>query len=146
MANRSFYDGVKTLYPKIVEIVARVTFGAAGAPTLDSANSRGVLSVTRNAAGKLTFVFGVVAGGANRLDNYVKTADVRATFDTSGVSGGPLPPAAPTLAIYADNVSTTGTASIQVALMSVGTTPTLTDPASGEVGHFRFLFLDTTAG
>lgn len=150
MANRATYDGPRSMYAKMVGIFARVTFGATGAPTLDVANSRGVLSVTRNSAGLFTFVFGSKINGRNALDPYVALAEVDVTFNTAGVSGGPKPPAASQPAVYANNVGSGSQASIQLALLgatsSSVTTLIPTDPAQGEIGHFRFTFIDTKAG
>lgn len=142
--NRSTYDSHRTFYSKTVDVFAKVSFGAAGAPTLDAAASRGVLSVTRDAAGKLTFVFGSKVNKANQLDQYVRLADARVVFDTKAVGAG-VAAASPSLQVIDCQVHDGKKASCQVMLCDLET-PAATDPANGEVGLFRFTFVDTKAG
>ncbi len=141
--NRATYKEHQTFYSKTVDVFAKVTFGAAGAPTLDAKYSRGVISVTRNAAGKFTFLFGSKVHGRNALDPYVKLVDVSAVFDTSGVAGAA--PASPVPTIIDDKTGSGSQAYCQVMLVDLET-PAATDPANGEVGYFRFTFIDTKSG
>lgn len=134
MANRYFTQFPLSMEKKVVNLFARVTYGASGAPTLSAVNSKGIVSVTRNSAGIYTFVFGTQAG---MLDVYVKLLMAKVVFN-SGASA----PAAPGMYIKTNSVSTVGTASLQVVLNSAGTA---TDPASGEIGYFEFIFGDSTA-
>lgn len=137
MSNRYFNQFRYSLEKKVVDIFAHVTFGAAGAPTLDTANSKGVVSVTRNAAGKYTFVFGTQAG---MLDVYNKLLMAKHIFDASGNAG--TAPASPSMYLLANNVAVAGTCSLQVEFNSAGTA---TDPASGEGVYIQFTFKDSTA-
>lgn len=52
MANRSFHKPLGSLEIDVVTLYAKVTIGAAGAPTLDTANSKGIASIARNSAGE----------------------------------------------------------------------------------------------
>jgi hypothetical protein len=141
--NRSTYDSHRTFYPKTVDVFAKVAFGAAGAPTLDAAASRGVISVTRNAAGKFTFLFGSKVNKANQLDQYVRLAAASAVFDTAGAAGAPA--ASPSMQVIDNQIADGKKAYIQVMLTDLET-PAATDPAQNEVGYFRFTFIDTKAG
>ncbi len=144
MSSRAFFQGATVIpYAKVVRLFARVAFGGSGAPTLDATQSRGVLSVTRNAAGKFTFVFGSKVNGRNVLDTHVKLLGVSAVFDTSGASGNP--PASPVPSIIDNKVASGTQAYVQIQLVDLET-PAATDPASGEVGLFTFELLDTKAG
>lgn len=137
MANRWRNQFVSSLEKIVVNLFAEVTFGASGAPTIVSANTKGIISVTRNSAGIYTFVFGSAPNSINVLDTYVKLLDCKVVYN-SGASA----PASPGLYIKANNVSTAGTCSLQVVLNSAGTA---TDPASGEIGYFKFVLGDSTA-
>lgn len=137
MANRWLNQFKKTFEKEVVCVFARVTFGASGAPTLDTANSKGVVSVTRNSAGKYTIVFGTQAGN---LDLYNRLLMVRHFFDETGNAG--TAPAAPALYLTGNSISTLGTASIQVQFNAAGTA---TDPASTEVVLMEFEFKNSNA-
>lgn len=50
MANRNFHR-VQSLAREVKTVYGRVSIGASGAPTLDTSNSIGVASVTRDSAG-----------------------------------------------------------------------------------------------
>lgn len=137
MANRNFTQFSFTMERQVVSLYAHVTFGASGAPTLDTANSKGVVSVARNSAGKFTFVFGTQTG---MLDVYNKLLCVKHVFDASGNSG--TAPAAPGMFMLANNVATFGTCSIQLEFNAAGTS---TDPASGEGVYIEFVMKNSTA-
>jgi len=137
MANRWFNQFQKTLEKEVVSIFARVTFGASGAPTLVTSVSKGVVSVTRNSAGKYTFVFGTQTG---LLDVYPNLLMVKHVFDESGNGG--TAPASPGMYILANNVAVSGTSSLQIEFNSAGTA---TDPASGEAVFLQFMFKNSTA-
>lgn len=139
MANRFFNQFHKSLEKEPVSIYARVSFGASGAPTLDAVNSKGVVSVTRNSAGTYTFVFGTKAG---MLDVYNRLLHCQAIFNTAGASGAV--PAAPMIYVKADSVATVNTSLLQIVCINADT-PAATDPASGEVGLFRFIFKNSNA-
>lgn len=134
MANRYTTQFTQTLEKKVVNVFGKVTFGSTGAPTLVAAQSKGIVSVTRNAAGTYTFVFGTKAG---MLDVYNKLLMVKHVFNS-----GSSAPASPDCYIKADSVATAGTCSLQVVFNAAGTA---TDPASGEAVHLQFIFKDSTA-
>lgn len=134
MANRYNTQFPLAFEKKVVNIYAQVTFGATGAPTLNVVNSKGVVSVTRNSTGDFTFVFGTQV---KMLDVYVKFLSAKVTYN-SGASA----PLAPGMYIKANNIATFNTASIELVLNAAGTP---TDPASGEIGYFEFIFGDSTA-
>lgn len=54
--NRLYNQFRLALEKKIVDLYARVTIGAAGAPTLVASASKGIQSITRNSAGLYTIV------------------------------------------------------------------------------------------
>lgn len=138
MANRYTQQFMLTQEKRATKIFANVSFGASGAPTLSAINSKGVLSVTRNAQGRFTFAFGTNVNGAVSRDVYVKLMNVSAVFNA-----GTSAPAAPIVSVRANNVSTAGTASITLSLLDYAGAET--DPASGEIGYFEFTFGDSTA-
>lgn len=138
MANRYTTQFQGALEKKVVGLFARVTIGATGAPTLDTANSKGIVSVTRSSAGKYVFVFGTKAG---MLDTYFKFLSLDMTYDTSGIAG--VAPAAPTSVISANSVAVSGTCSLTVSLFN--SAGTATDPANGEVLLVGFTFKDSSS-
>jgi len=103
---------------KAIDVFARVTFGASGAPTIDAANSVGISNVTRNSAGDYTIKF---------TDQFVKLRMIEHLFDTTGASGAA--PASPDMWLKAQSVNTSGGGTVRVVFNSAGTA---TDPASGE--------------
>ncbi len=138
MANRYTQQFMLTQEKRATKIFANVSFGASGAPTLSAINSKGVLSVTRNAQGRFTFAFGTNVNGSVSRDVYVKLMNVSAVFNA-----GTSAPTAPIVSVRANNVSTAGTASITLSLLDYAGAET--DPASGEIGYFEFTFGDSTA-
>jgi len=138
MANRWFTQFPKTLEKEVCSIYARVTFGSSGAPTLDTTNSKGIVSVTRNSAGKYTFVFGTNSG---MLDTYNRLLMVETYYDSTGNSG--TAPTAPLTYLTGNSIATAGTASLQ--LVMTNTSGTATDPASTEVWLFKFELKNSTA-
>jgi hypothetical protein len=138
MANRYYNNQAFTLEPAIVKIFAKVTYGAAGAPTLSAADSKGVVSVTRDSQGLFTFVFGTQAG---MLDVYYKLKHVDVVFNTVGSAAVP---AAPLYYISADAVATPASCSLQLTFTDKAQAG-VADPASGEIGLFEFTFKNSTA-
>ena len=137
MSNRYMNQFQLTQEKRVTALFAKVTFGATGAPTISASNSKGILSVTRNSAGTYTFVFGSGSGVSLQKDSYVKLMGAGVVMN-SGASA----PAAPAMYIKADNSSSTSLASIQIVMNAGGTA---TDPATGEIGYFQFIFGDSTA-
>jgi hypothetical protein len=139
MANRYTTQFVKTLSKGITVLYARVTFGAAGAPTIDRTGfqSQGIVSVTRNGTGLYTIVFGTQAG---MLDVYFKLLLVKHSFDESGNAG--VAPVAPGMFLVANAVSTPASCSLQVQFNAAGVA---TDPASTEAVFLEFTLKNSTA-
>lgn len=135
MANRWMTQFGLTMEKKVVNLYAKITFGSSGAPTLVTSQSKGIVSVTRNTTGTYTFVFGTTS---SKLDTYNKLLGVSSVFNT----GGTTAPLAPELWIQTDSTATAGTASLKVV---TNYNKTATDPASGEIGYFNFVFKDSTA-
>jgi hypothetical protein len=105
-------------FEKLRKVVnARVSFGAAGAPTLDGPNSKGVLGVTRNSAGNFTFQFGVSVNGINYSDSYAKLLALEWQPDVSYI-GTSAPAAVGQAAIFRNDLNTgfNLTAPVQAAL------------------------------
>lgn len=136
MANRRYRSQFRfSMHKDPTDIFARVTFGASGAPTLDTANSPGIVSVTRNSAGNYTFVFGTNTQLA--LDTYNYLLSVEHRFVT------PTAPAAPGMYVSANAISTVGTASITLQFNAAGTA---TDPGSGEQVLLDFILRNSSIG
>ena len=132
MANRYGYQFRLALVPKVTDVFAHVTFGSSGAPTLDSVNSKGVVSVTRNSAGNYTFVFGT---DSKRLDPYSYLCMAKHVFINASA------PASPQMYITADNSASPTQASITLQFASSGVA---TDPASGEQVKLEFTFRNSS--
>lgn len=138
MANRYYNNQAFTLEPAIVKVFARVTFGALGAPTLVSAESKGVVSVALSATSTYTFVFGTSAG---MKDVYYKLKNVHVLNDTSGAAAAV--PAAPLYYLSANSVATSGTCSLDLIFTDKSQSATV--PASGEAIYVEFTFKNSTA-
>lgn len=140
MANRYYNNQAFTLQPGIVKIFARVTFGAAGAPTLVQGTtflSKGVVSVTLSATSTYTFVFGTQSG---MLDVYPYLMGVNVTWDTIGTGAVP---AAPLFYVSANSVATPSTCS--AAIITTDKAQAATVPANGDAAWFEFTFKNSTA-
>lgn len=138
MANRWGNQFTHSLIKDVWVIYAKVTFGSTGAPTLVQGNpaaSPGVVSVTRNAQGQFTFVFGTQTG----------MLDVWPRFLFAGVffNAGSSAPAAGTMGAITNSTATAGTCSMKVRLVDYAGADV--DPASGEIGYFKFVFSNSTA-
>lgn len=125
MANRFWVNQSFQLEKSVVRLYAQVTFGGTGAPTLVTANSKGVVSVTRNSAGKYTVVLGT---NAANLDQYPRLLMVDVNFDATGNGGSA--PASPLTYLTGNAVNTAGSCSFQ--FQCTNSAGTATDPASGE--------------
>lgn len=133
MANRYTNQFRAQLEKRVSSIFAHVSFGASGAPTLDVANSKGVVSITRNSAGVYTIVFGTQA---QMLDTYVKLLSVSKSFLVASAADDR------SMVILANNVSNNALCNIQVEFHSAGVA---TDPASGSAVFMEFVMGDSTA-
>jgi len=136
MANRRYRSQFRfSMHKDPVDIFARVSFGASGAPTLDAKNSPGIVSVTRNSAGNYTFVFGTNSQIA--LDTYNYLLDVGARFVSSSA------PAAPGMYVSNNQINVVGVASITLQFNAAGVAA---DPASGESVLLDFILRNSDIG
>lgn len=87
MANRDMTNQLFSFEKMRKFVDARISFGATGAPTLDGANSKGVLSITRQSAGLYTLQFGVSLGTLSQYDWYAKLLHVKWTPSVSAITG-----------------------------------------------------------
>lgn len=113
MANSRLFQFRYSYQRDMVDVFARISFGASGAPTLQA--GKGVVSITRISAGKYTIVL---------KDNFRKLAQVDSRIVNATA------PAAPAMYVVTDNTAAATNPSITIQLNSAGTA---TDPASGEV-------------
>ncbi len=144
MANRLLSNRIYTNRKDRKVIHAVVAIGGTGAPTLNAGKSPGVLSVTRNSAGKYTFVFGTSQNGANVLDPYYEFSGLSCTFDTTGASNAN--PAAPVVSVINDASATPATCAVQIICQKfTATSGDAADPASGEKMLIDFVFIDSSA-
>lgn len=127
MASRWFNQFSHSFLKKKVAIYARVTFGAAGAPTLDATNSQGVRSISRSAAGKYVITFN---------DSYVRWMAVNPVFKNATA------PAAPLCYVVSDTI---GTTTKTMTIQFTDLTQTGADPGSGEEVRIEFTFNDSNA-
>lgn len=120
MANRRFYQFRYSLEPQVTDLYMQVAIGAAGAPTLNTSNSRGISSITRNSAGNYTVVF---------QDNYYRTLIAKHMFKNA------TPSASPDFTFVTDNSSAATSPSVTFVFSSGGVA---TDPGSGETLFMQF--------
>lgn len=120
MANRRYNNQQFTMVPGAVSLFASISFGTSGAPTLNTAASKGIISVTRNSAGNYTVLFGTKVG---MPDVYNSLLMVNKVAISSGAA------AAPEMRVSVNNVSSTTVPGITIVFSNAGTA---TDPASGE--------------
>lgn len=125
MANRYTNQFRASLEKRVSSIFMHVTFGAAGAPTLDTTNSKGIVSITRNSAGVYTIVFGT---DATHLDTYVKLLAINKVF---------MGAADLAMRILANNISSSSLASIQVSFGA--------DPTAADQLYMEFVMGDSSA-
>ena len=139
MANRWGNQFTHSLIKDVWNIYAKCTFAGSGAVTLvqgSPAASPGVVSVTKeSAAGKYTFVFGTQAG---MLDVWPRLLHASVVFDS-----GDTVAASPVLYIVSNATATAGTCSMTIQCADLAGADT--NPASGEVGYFKFTFSNSTA-
>lgn len=102
----------------VVDLFVSVAIGSSGAPTLDTTNSKGIASITRNGTGDYTVT---LQDSVNRL------LQATCVFDTTGASGAV--PAAPIMAVKAQSVTSAKT----VRLLFADVAGAAADPAEGEV-------------
>lgn len=129
MANRYFNQFRLSLEKQVVDIFADVTFGGTGAPTLVTANSKGVASIARNNTGLYTITLS---------DSYVGLLMVDFMFIKNSATG----PAAYGMYVVSQAVGTVATPTV-VVQFSAGTTAT--DPGSGDEVLLQFTLKNSTA-
>lgn len=138
MANRWGNQFQHSLIKDVWNIYSKVTFGVTGAPTLVQGSppaSAGVVSVTRNAAGQFTFVFGTSAAMLDVWPVFLGAS----VFFNAGSSATTVA----TMCAITNSTATAGTCSLKVRLVDYAGADV--DPASGEIGYFEFKFSNSTA-
>jgi hypothetical protein len=138
MANRFGQQFSFSMIKQTWSIYAKCTFGSSGAVTLvqgSPAASPGIVSVTKNATGQYTFVFGTQSG---MLDVWPRLLTASVFFD-AGASAA----AAPIMSAITNSTATAGTCSLKVRLVDYAGADA--SPADGEVGYFKFVFSNSTA-
>lgn len=134
MANRWLNQFVASFNKAMVNVYGQVAIGATGACTLSAANSKGIVSVTRNDTGLYTFVFGT---NSTSLDKYYHFCGLTVSWVNSGSA-----PDAPIVYVVADN-SAAAAASIQIQCLSVA--GSAADPGTGELMLVGFDFQNSSA-
>lgn len=126
MANRKLYQFTYSTVPQPVHVYAKVTFGAAGAPTLTA--NPAISGIVRNSAGDYTLTF---------RDNWPDVLGVSVIFN----SGSSLP-ASPIVSIKS-NLTAATQKTMEIVFQDVDTTAA-TDPASGEIAYLDFVFKNSS--
>lgn len=132
IANRYYTQFRYSLEKAVVDLFGLVTFGAAGAPTLNATKSKGIKSITRTGAGAYDIVFGV---GSNQ-DVYVDLLFAGAVFLAAN-------PASPVMHVVSQTVATPTTGKISVQFRDYA--GAATDPGNGELGYLKFQLKNSTA-
>lgn len=127
MANRTFNQYALTMEKNVVSLFAKLTFTGASNPTVT--RIKGIASITRTAVG--TFVITL-------QDTYPTLLNFSVAFIKTGALA-----AAPTVILDSETVATTKLLTFKTS--SIGTTPALADPASGEVGLVEIQLSNSTA-
>lgn len=139
MANRLLSNRIYSHKKDIKIAHAKVAIGATGAPTLDTTASKGILSVSRSAAGKYLFTFGVTQNGQNMVDLYKELLGV--TVFIRGV-GGTVMPIAPIWGVVNEAIATAGTLELWFEATVAGGAIEL---GNGETINAQFFFGDSSA-
>ena len=139
MANRWFNQFSKTLAKEVCKIYGEVTFAAAGAPTLVSANgvSQGILSITRTGAGAYTIVMGTNSNGVGVKDSYPYFLNISHVFLNATA------PASPVMYVVSQTVNSPATAAINVQFESLA--GAATDPGNGEAVYLEITLRNSTS-
>lgn len=125
MAHQLMYQFRYCPVPMVTELFAKVTIGAAGAPTLVPTSSLGVVSISRSSAG-------VYVVTLNQKYNRLMMADARFI-----ASAGP---ASPIFNVKVDNVAASGA----LTLLFQSAIGTAADPASGEIMLLQIVVKNST--
>jgi hypothetical protein len=149
MANRLYTEFSYSLEKRQINLFAKISFGAAGAPTLqqwdprartystaNTAGSKGIKSVTRVSAGLYT---------VNLLDPYNHFIQGSITFLNAAAAAAPLQ-FWPTTDTTCNQTGTPGSSTgPSVQIQFANTSGTATDPGSGEAVIINLTFTDSTA-
>ena len=128
MANRFFQQFRFSLEKYVVDLWAHVSFGAAGAPTLDVANSKGIASISRVSAGLYDIEL---------QDSYYKFLMAQSMAKSASA------PAAPLMHLVSEQVGDGDEPKLQVQFTD--STGVATDPASGEEAYMQFSLSNSSA-
>jgi hypothetical protein len=122
MANTYGYQFRSAKEPAVWDLFGKVTIGAAGAPTLVAASSRGITSITRNSAGRYTIVL---------AETWNKFLGMHVTIQlAAGI------PASPVFHVVSETVATAATKNIVIEFDSAAG-GAATDPDSGTVLYLQ---------
>lgn len=130
MADRMFTQGLGQLEKRTVTLMGEVTIGATGAPTLVTAKSKGIKSITRVSAGQYRVVL---------QDTYVRLFACWVAFLADAA------PAAPAVNTMVTGTNTSNRASPQITFQCRSNAGAATDPASGEVMALEIALGDSSA-
>lgn len=128
MANRLFYQFRLSLEKSIVDLFGKVTIGASGAPTLVTASSKGIASITKNSTGRYTIVL---------QDSYYGLLNGQIIIVNSTA------PAAPNVRIVSEAVANAASKAIVIQFSIAD--GTATDPGSGEAFLMSFQLKNSSA-
>lgn len=117
MANRQMYQFRYSLERDMVELYLKVSFAAAGAPTI--INGKGIFSIVRNSAGNYTI----------RLSN-----NYNLLLDADKMAISSAAPASPEFRIASEQVNNVALPQLVAIFSAAGVA---TDPASGEIAMIR---------
>ena len=114
MANRRLNQFRYSYERDVVDLMVKISIGAAGAPTISE--GKGILSVVHNSAGNYS---------VNLVDNFnmLLNADINVISSTA--------PAAPLMNVASEQVSSS--TAPRIVIQSRNAAGTATDPGSGEV-------------
>lgn len=127
MANRYMNQFVYTFEQKPCVMFAKVTIGATGAPTLVTASSKGIKSITRNSTGDYTLLLS---------DTYNSLLHFKHI-----INSGSSAPTAPGMYIKSDAVSSATVPGVEFVMNAAGTP---TDPASGEILYLEIVLRNSS--
>jgi len=101
---------------KRVVLNAKISFGAAGAPTLVAGTGQGISSITRSSAGRYVITLQGPYGALLSTNSIINS--------------GSSAPASPGMYVAVDNSAVMASPQITIVMNAAGTA---TDPASGEI-------------
>lgn len=127
MANRWFNQFRLSLEKQVVDLWADVTFGSSGTPTLVTANSKGIASISHSSTGLYVVTL---------QNSYVRLLMVEARFINATA------PAAPGMYITTSSVTSASAPTVTLQFNAAGSA---TDPGSGEELLLQFTLRNSTA-